>query len=359
MNQLLLSIAVSFVASQAPARNVVIVTIDGMRPDELFEGAQRELMRGVEDEGGLVAKYWRDDREERRRALLPFLWNTVAQSGQLFGNAALDSPMQVTNAQRCSYPGYAELFTGWADPRITGNGYGPNPNVTLLEWLDGQAGFEGRVQVFATWDTFFRIFNVERSRLDVRAGWTPPFASVRERTPTRDALDSLFRSATPVFGGNALDAPVFTALKESLRTEKPRLLFLGLGEVDEWMHAGRYDLALEAAHREDAMIAELWALLQSLPEYRGNTTLIITTDHGRGQGRWWREHGASLEGSQNVWLGILGAGVPALGERRATGLVTQAQVASTIGGLLGFDWNEVRAEAGRPLPLGLRVARAP
>lgn len=234
----------------------------------------------------------------------------------------------------------------------------PNPNVTLLEWLNARDAYAGRVQVFATWDTFFRIFNVERSGIDVRAGWTPPFVRETQRTPTRDALDALFRTATPVFGGNALDAPVFTALKESLRTEKPRVLFLGLGEVDEWMHAGRYDLALEAAHREDAMISELWALLQSMPEYRGTTTLILTTDHGRGRGKWWREHGASLEGSQNVWLGLIGPGVPALGERRNTGLVTHAQVASTIAALLGHDWNDVRPEAGRPLPLGLRFARA-
>ncbi|MFZ5442220.1 MAG: AP protein [Myxococcota bacterium] len=354
MNALMLTL---LLAAAPEARNVVIVTLDGLRPAEVFHGGDRALMRGVENEEGLVAKYWRDEPDARRRALLPFLWGTVGRDGQLFGNAARGSPMQVANTRRCSYPGYGELFAGYADPRITGNGFGPNPNVTVLEWLNRQPGLEGRVQVFATWDTFFRIFAVERSGLDVRAGWEPPFAREPERTPTRDALDALFRTTTPLFGGNALDAITFAALKESLRTTHPRVLFLGLGETDEWMHAGRYDLALEAAHRADALIAELWATLQSMDEYRGTTTLLVTTDHGRGVGPDdWRHHGADVPGSEQVWLAALGPGVPALGERTETGALTLAQVAATLARLVGHDWNAATPRAAPPVPLEPRLA---
>jgi hypothetical protein len=283
---------------------------------------------------------------------MPFLWTQLARDGQLFGSAELGSPMRVTNERRCSYPGYNELFTGVADPRIRGNEHPNNPNVTVLEWLAQQPGFEGRVQAFATWDTFYRIFNVERSHLDVRAGWEPPFANDPVRTSAKDTLDAIYRTTTPLFGGNALDAITWAALKESLRTNHPRVLFLGLGETDEWMHAGRYDLFLEAAHRDDAIIADLWDTLQSIPEYAGTTTLIVTTDHGRGVGsRDWRDHGASVAGADEVWLGAMGPGVPALGVRMGAGLVTQSQVASTIAALLGHDWLTQLPAAGRPLPL--------
>ncbi len=347
-------------AQPLPARNVVLVALDGLRPAEVFTGAERALMRGVENEQGLVDKYWRPDVDARRRALMPFLWGEVARQGQLFGNAELGSPMQVTNTRRCSYPGYNELFTGAADPRIEDNEHPGNPNVTVFEWLAQQPGLEGRVQAFATWDTFYRILNVERSGLDVRAGWEPPFSHERERTPARDVLDGLFRTTTPLFGGNALDALTWAALKESLTTTHPRVLFLGLGETDEWAHAGRYDLTLESAHRADAVIAELWATLQALPQYRDHTTLIITTDHGRGRGPSdWQEHGARIEGAQDVWLAAMGPGIPAWGERSDTGLVTQAQVASTVAQALGLDWNEARPLSGRPLPLtAARVTRA-
>lgn len=345
---------VSLILTADDGRAVVVVTLDGVRPQEVFHGADRALMRTVENEAGLVDKYWADVGERRRR-LLPFLWGTVARDGQLFGDVG--SPMRVTNEAWCSYPGYNELFTGWADPRISGNGYGENPNVTVLEWLSKQPGFEGRVQAFATWDTFHRIFAVGRSGLDVRAGWSPPFRRERVRTEARDVLDGVFRTTTPLFGGNALDALTSAALREALRTDRPRALFLGLGETDEWMHAGRYDLALEAAHRADALVAELWHTLQALPEYRGRTTLIVTTDHGRGHGpENWKHHGADVPGSDQVWLGVIGPQVPALGVRAGSGLVTLSQVAATVGRAVELNWSAAEPRAAPPLPLQQRLA---
>ena len=347
----MLTLLLALTAAQ-PVKNVVVVAIDGLRPTELFDGAQRPLMHGVEEEQGLVDKYWRPEREARRQALMPFFWNTVATEGQVFGNAERGAPMQVQNTLRCSYAGYNELFTGVPDPRITGNGYGPNPNVTVFEWLTRQPALKGRVQAFATWDTFERIFNVERSGLDLRAGWAPPFARDKQRTATRDAIDLLFRNTTPLFGGNALDAATFVALTESLKTTHPRVLFVGFGENDEWMHAGRYDLALESLHRADALLASLWATLQAMPDYRDSTALIVTTDHGRGlEGASWKEHGRSIEGSQHVFAAVMGPGVPALGEREGTGVLTQGQVAASITQLLGYSWSAFRTDAAPPLPL--------
>jgi arylsulfatase A-like enzyme len=106
---------------------------------------------------------------------------------------------------------------------------------------------------------------------------------------------------------------------------------------------------LESAHRSDALIAELWALLQELPEYRGTTTLLITTDHGRGVGsRDWQHHGSDVAGSDNVWLAAMGPGIAALGERAGVSS-SQGQVAATVAAALGFDWNTAMPRAARPL----------
>lgn len=350
-----LTVAVTLLVLSQPARNVVIVVTDGLRPTEVFDGPQRALMGragGVEEEAGLVDKYWRPQPEDARATLLPFLWGTVVRHGQIFGNTSLQAGVKVTNTRRLSYPGYNELFTGVADPRITSNEYQPNPNVTVLEWLNHQPGFEGRVQAFATWGTFTRIFNVDHSHLDVRAGLEPPFGNDPVRTPGKDAVDAFHRAATPVFGGNALDAFTFLALKESLKTNHPKVLFVGFGETDEWMHAGRYDLTLEAAHRADQFIAELWSTLQSLPQYRDQTTLIVTTDHGRGRGADnWRDHGAEVEGSDDIWVAVMGPEIPPLGERSQLSALTQGQVAATIARAAGYDWQSVRADAAPALPL--------
>lgn len=336
-------------------KNVVVVVSDGVRIQEIFEGGDKALMGargGVENEAGCVAKFWRPDPLRRRAHLMPFLWNTVVTRGQLFGDPARSAPARVTNTARLSYPGYNELFTGVADPRITTNDWVDNPNVTVFEWLSQRPGFERSVQAWATWETFLPIFNVRRSGLEVHAGWHPPFERDPERTAGKDVVDLLHRTTTPLFGGNALDAITWAGLKESLKTSRPRVLFLGLGETDEWMHAGRYDLALEALTRADATIAELWETLQSLPEYRDSTALIVTTDHGRGSGRSdWRHHGASVDGAQDIWIAVMGPGIPALGHRAGTGLVTQGQVASTIATLLGEDYRHDVPNAAPPLPL--------
>ncbi len=351
----LFALVVMAAAPEAPARNVVLIVADGLRPRELFEGAEARLMGkagGVEEEAGLVARYGRATAAERRQALLPFLWGTVAAQGQVFGDEVHGCPVRVANDARVSYPGYSEMLTGAVDPRVNSNNAPANPNMTVFEWLDGRAPWRGQVQAFGTWETFFRIFNTERSHLDVRAGWNPPFEHDAQRSPGKDLIDALHRTTTQQFGGNAFDSLTFAALKESLKTHHPRVLFLGLGETDEWMHAGRYDLALQAAHRADAAIADLWETLQALPDYRGTTTFIITTDHGRGVGaRDWRDHGREVEGSDATWLALVGAGVPALGVRRDCAPVTLSQVASTVAVLLGEDWRVTTPRAAPPLSL--------
>jgi len=116
-------------------------------------------------------------------------------------------------------------------------------------------------------------------------------------------------------------------------------LFVGYGETDAWAHSGRYDRVLRSARAVDDYIAELWRTLQSMPEYRGTTSMIITTDHGRGSvGNTWRDHGENVDGAENIWIAIIGPDTPALGERTASPRVTQSQIAGTLAALLGQEY---------------------
>ncbi len=106
-------------------QNVILVIADGVRWQEVFTGADPTLLT---DAGGnwtapdeLKHKYWNDDPRVRRRLLFPFLWDTVATQGQLFGNQQAGSIARVTNAFWFSYPGYNEMATGAADIRIDSN----------------------------------------------------------------------------------------------------------------------------------------------------------------------------------------------------------------------------------------------
>ena len=138
------------------------------------------------------------------------------------------------------------------------------------------------------------------------------------------------------------DAFLQQTLLDVVAEEKPRLLFVGYGETDEWAHDGRYDLVLQSAHNVDGFIRELWDTMQAIPQYRDQTTFIVTTDHGRGDGpENWKNHDWNVEGAENMWIAVLGPDTPALGERRNTARVTQSQIASTVAALFGKDWRSV------------------
>jgi len=70
--------------------NVILVMTDGLRWQEVFNGAEESLLS--KENGGKKnvdlrkVIYWRETPEARREALMPFLWTIVAKQGQIFGN---------------------------------------------------------------------------------------------------------------------------------------------------------------------------------------------------------------------------------------------------------------------------------
>ena len=218
----------------------------------------------------------------------------------------------------------------------------------MLEWLDRKPAYRGKVAAVGSWDVFPFILNVTRSGLPVNAGWMPtagPSPSRNERL-----LNDLMSRSIHDWDNCRNDVFTFRVALEYIRHRRPRVFYMGLGDTDEYAHGGRYDLYLRAAHEADAALKTVWDELQSHSQYRGATTLIVTTDHGRGDPpRDWRSHGETFAGSDATWLAVLGPDTPALGERAETRLVTQSQVAATLAALLGEDYNAEAPKAAAPI----------
>jgi len=338
--------------AELKTRNVVVIVTDGLRWQDVFNGPDPVLLNreqgGVRNIPALREAFVRNTPDESRRALLPFFWEVIARQGQIFGNRPQGSDAQVTNGLKFSYPGYNEMFTGAADPRIDKNNFGPNPNVTIFEWLNQQPGFRGRVAAFGAWDNFNDIFNRTRCGFFLRAGWEPPVAG--RLTRVEQQLDLLIRTTLRLWDDNLYDSLLYTAVLNHVRAERPRVLYIGFGETDEWAHARRYDLYLRAAHQVDGFIHNLWDTMQSISKYRGNTTFIILTDHGRGSTpQDWTNHGKDVEGAEYIWMAVLGPDTPALGMRSAAQPVTQSQLAATVAALLGKDYRTEFPKAAPPL----------
>ena len=338
-------------------QNVVLIVSDGLRWQEIFSGADPTLLNEKEGgswlaEGELRKRYWRADVDTRRTALFPFLWGTVAKQGQMIGNQAKGSIARVTNGMAFSYPGYNEMSVGFPDPRIDSNEFGPNPNATVFEWLNKFDEFRGKVAIYGTWNVYDNIFNRRRSGLVMQTGWVLPQKA--QETPRDALLRELYETTTRFDEEDVDNSLLQIPLLDYVKTGRPRVLFVGYGETDNWAHQGRYDLVLDSAHRMDHFVHQLWDTMQAMPQYHGTTTFIITTDHGRGSGLTeWKEHGVEQKGSENIWIAVLGPDTAPLGERAHVAPVTQAQIAATVAAFVGQDYRHDVPRAALPIAGGL------
>jgi Type I phosphodiesterase / nucleotide pyrophosphatase len=350
-------------ATENKTRNVILITIDGLRWQEVFRGADEALMNKEKNSGGVPAgelvalksDFLGATAQERREKLMPFFWSTLVRGGQAFGNRDQASAVRVLNAERVSYPGYNELLTGAPDPLITSNAPVPNRNVTVLEWLNTRPGFAGRVAVVGAWNVFAPIINVGRSRLPLFV--TGQHSAPGTVSPRITELERWMDDIPPISSTENFDAFVYHAAVDRIDTHRPRVFLMGLGEPDEWAHAHRYDRYLQSIRRCDRFIRQLWEKLQALPEYRDCTTIVLTPDHGRGVSlEDWSGHGKKIPHSEETWFAVYGPDTAALGERgQGVPEVYQAQVAATVAALLGEDFRAAYPQAAAPVTAVLPV----
>ncbi|NBC66380.1 MAG: phosphoglyceromutase [Bacteroidetes bacterium] len=305
-------------AQENQIKKVVIITLDGYRWQELFTGADEKLIGNeqyVSDTTSLKEKFWRDTPEERREALMPFVWNQVEKIGQIHGNREYGSKVNLTNSMWFSYPGYNEILTGEPDDeRIDSNSKVLNPNVTILEKLNKSDLYRGKVVAFGSWDVFPYIVNEERSSVYVNAGFEP--AKGENLTEIEKFLNRAQPNTPSPWGSVRLDIFTHNYALEYMKRMQPDIIYIAYGETDDFAHDGNYQAYLNSAYSIDQFLEELWSYTQSDPYYRGKTTFILTTDHGRGTDPidTWRSHGTDIEGADEVWLMAYGVGIEALGE---------------------------------------------
>ncbi len=315
---------------------IFIITIDGFRWQELFNGADTSILKNenfVTDAETIAILYDASNPAERRKKLMPFMWSVVSKQGQLYGNRAFENNVNVANPYAISYAGYNEMFTGKADLLIASNSKIQNNNRNIFEFLNSKPAFKGKIALFSSWDVFPYILNEKRSGIEVNSG----YENIQEvGTDTQKKLNTLQTSIIENKEHTRQDMLTFIAAKEYLEQKKPAIFYIGLGETDEYAHKADYAMYLQKANEADKIIADLWHWVQTHEGYKGNTTFIITTDHGRGQNKnAWPAHGIFTKGSSQTWLALMGKNIEPMGEVKLPGQIYQKQIAQTIAHLVG------------------------
>jgi hypothetical protein len=336
---ILLLLVISQVAfSQAKTcDNIFIITTDGFRWQELFNGADSALLfdpARVKDTSLMKYMYWADSPEERRKKLMPFLWNYIVQKGQLWGNRSYNNDVSVVNPYRISYPGYNEILTGYNDWLVPFNQQKDNDNSNVLEYLNSTPEFKNKVAAFGSWKMFDYILNRPTSTIKLNCGYQPEeddtLTNLEQATNYVQAVSPDNTNATRV------DMLTYTLATEYVRKKHPRVVFIGFGQTDEYAHEGKYDQYLDQANMFDKFLAQLWTLIQSDDFYKGKTTIFITTDHGRGMNPGtFATHGFWAKGSKETWVVQMGPNIKPLGEMKDKAEINNIQFAQTIAGYLG------------------------
>ena len=296
----------------------------------------------------------------------------MAKQGVMIGNRDNQSAMEVSNTWWFSYPGYNEILTGKADERVDSNKPVANPNVTILEWLNQQKNYQNNVAAFGSWDVFPAIINQERSKLPINAGFMS--ADWNDLSTKATWLNALQKDIPSPWHNVRLDAFTVGFTQEYVKAKQPKVIYLALGETDDFAHDGDYPAYLRSAHQSDVFIARLWHMIQSMPQYKNNTNLLITVDHGRGNSNETWQHHASpkatrgylsdlakykngIEGSNQVWMAALGPDIQPAGEVSNSETYGLNQIAATALILLGQNPDEYAKINSKPIGKALPILK--
>jgi hypothetical protein len=319
-----------------PENKLFIITLDGFRWEELFNGADSLLINDPEfNTDTLLAKalYWDNNVVERRKKLMPFAWSVIAKQGELYGNRKYQNNVNVANPYALSYPGYSELLTGTVDYSIWKNEKKKNQNKNILDELNHSSTYAGKVAAFTSWELFPYILDKEeKGSFVLNSG----LQKIEEKSPSsaQSMINSIQQKISDKNVPTRYDELTYIACKEYILKNKPSVVLLSFSGTDNAGHSKHYDQYLQEANNADRMIGELWRLLQSLPDYEGRTTFLITTDHGRGKKGNWHDHGFFVPGSSQTWYALLGNKVVPHGEMKAKTQVYQKDLNELISEIL-------------------------
>jgi hypothetical protein len=325
---------------------VVLVVLDGARWQDVFVGADAQLAAEARVP------------EASARELMPHLHALIAERGAALGAPGHGPPISASGPNFVSLPGYTEIFGG---RRVTGcadNDCGPPRDATVMDELAARGAAPGDAAVIASWERIERAATVDPSRIVVSAGRShlSHVEVLGADDVGRDLLDrGAHAEAFPGYGDFRPDRLTAAIALHYLETRQPRLMFLGLGEPDEYAHRGDYAGYLGSLRASDAILGDLFTVLDRMGARGRHTTVLVTADHGRA--RDYRFHGREFPESARVWLVAAGGAIQARGLAQSLRPHRLADVAPTVRALLDLP-ADVSPVSGKPIDELLTPAAA-
>lgn len=304
--------------------SVILIALDGVRPVEVFLGA--EEARGV--------------AAEPAAELMPNL-HAMMSRGLVLGGPDAKRPMSASGPNFISLPGYTEMLTG-APAASMSNDSTDRPERTLVDAFRAAGAEHDDVAVITSWPNIAPVSASAEGLAFVSSGrsYVEPLEGEEAAAALHDGLER-GRLAADALGGEDYRpdestieiALAYTAARQS------RFLFVSLGDTDEHAHEDDYEAYLAALRQDDAFIGAMAERAATWTKAGHPTVVIVTTDHGRAGD--FANHGRDYPDSAAVWMVAAGPGILPPGDTEdiegsatlsdVTGLITR------VGGLSGMQ----------------------
>ncbi len=281
---------------------VVLVVLDGARWQDVFVGADPRL--------AALARV----SPAKADLLMPHLHALVADRGAAVGAPGEGPPMVASGPNFVSLPGYNEIFSGRSPTRCKDNDCPQTEVPTVADEVLSVSERPGDVAVITSWPKIERASSAAPASFVLSAGKARTLHAELLRDDDLTRLWLYAGAEAPAYPGYDDYRPdVYTAeiALRYLEIRRPRFLFIGLGEPDEYAHRDDYAGYLASLRKSDDVIGALFEALDRMGTRGQRTTVIVTADHGRG--RDYRVHGKAYPESNRVWMVAAGGGISARG----------------------------------------------
>jgi hypothetical protein len=274
-------------AHSAPntVKRVIYVTWDGVRWQDIFDHAK-----------------------------LPIFWKKYAKHAIIYGEANTKKTMEVASIP-ISLPSYQSQMAGSVQP-CDKNECGRLQTPTFPENLVHKMGLNKRdVVSISSWEVTDDAWESVAGTAFANNGTRPMFDP--DTNVADDVMIELNKLQKAEYPGDdtRLDKFTWAQAQHYLAKYQPKFLWISFGDADDYAHDGNLVAYHQTLSFYDDSFDQLMTLLKNL-HLDKETMIIVTTDHGRGNGDNWIDHGEEFPESKQTWAFVLnGALVPDSNEK--------------------------------------------
>ncbi len=273
-------------ATEESKANVILITLDGLRFEEVWDGVRFPQKAGL----------------PRGTELLPKL------KARMKHGEALGFHLWISNEVAISQPGYRAILSGEFENRCTQNSCGNIDRRTIFDDLYDQGMNQPyELATVASWEVIAKTIESQPGRIVSNIA----FQDYQENdlSPSEQALitgiNSQEKTDLPSWGGSRFDRYTYALSRFYIEKHHPRLFYMQFEDTDELGHEKNYKGYVKAIQDFDDRLDSLIQYLDASGEWGENTSIVITTDHGRGRGSNWAHHSREFLSADRTWAFVL------------------------------------------------------